>query len=229
MYLLLGVMAFFVWKQEMQVARDISVLRKEYLSHYKFKTWKEPSLFFRFLKRFTDLVVSLIVCITILPILYIVLGVIIKFSSEGPIIFRQKRVGLMGREFTCYKFRSMYLNSDNLTITRNDSHVTSVGRFIRKTHLDEFPQFINVLKGDMSLVGPRPLAVYVAKEFEQIPEYFQRLLLRPGITGMAQINSGRTLSAKEVLKLDLQYISDFSWWNDCCIIAKTLCFADDAY
>ena len=135
----------------------------------------------------------------------------------------------MGREFTCYKFRSMYLNSDNLTITRNDSHVTSVGRFIRKTHLDEFPQFINVLKGDMSLVGPRPLAVYVAKEFEQIPEYFQRLLLRPGITGMAQINSGRTLSAKEVLKLDLQYISDFSWWNDCCIIAKTLCFADDAY
>lgn len=229
MWLLLYVALFFVVVQEMNVACDVRVFHKEYLKQYKLEKWCEPSLFFRFIKRMTDIVVSLLVCVTILPLMYVVFGIIIKLTSEGPIIFKQKRIGLLGDEFTCYKFRSMYLNSDNITITRNDKHVTPIGRFMRKIHLDEFPQFINVLKGDMSLVGPRPLAKYVLKDFEDWPEYYYRLLARPGITGIAQINSGRTLSAEEVVRFDMQYLAEPSYWFDWYIMGKTLCFDDDSF
>ena len=227
--LLVFVVSFFVALQEMNVACDVRGGCKEYLMRYKPQSWREPSLFFRFIKRMTDVIVSVLVCVTILPLLYVVLGIIIKFTSEGPIIFKQKRIGLLGDEFICYKFRSMYLNSDNITITRNDKHVTPIGRFMRKIHLDEFPQFVNVLKGDMSLVGPRPLAQYVLKEFEHVPEYYWRLLSRPGITGIAQVNSGRTLSAEEVIRFDMQYLSAPSYWFDWYIIGRTLCFADDSF
>lgn len=227
--LLFYVFAFFVVLQEMYVDCDVSVYYKGYLQYYKLKKWRAPSLFLRFIKRITDIIVSLAVCITILPLMYVVLGVIIKLTSKGPVIFKQTRIGLLGDEFTCYKFRSMYLNSDNITITRNDKHVTPIGRFMRKIHLDEFPQFFNVLKGDMSLVGPRPLAKYVLKNYEDWPEYYQRLLARPGITGIAQINSGRTLSAAEVVRYDMQYLAEPSYWLDWYIMGKTLCFNDDSF
>ncbi len=222
-------LAFLFLGYEMQRAKEISLLKKEFMQIHKLSSVVEISLFVRFIKRLTDIVVSLLVCLIILPILYVVLAPFIKLSSAGPIIFRQKRVGLCGKEFVCYKFRSMYLGSDGLTIAKGDSHITPIGRIIRKTHLDEFPQFVNVLLGDMSLVGPRPLPQYVVQEFIKVPNYHYRLLVRPGITGISQINSGRTLELECVLKHDMEYLKTMSWLKDIQIMGKTLCFNDDAF
>ena len=229
MILLFGSIAFFVFVHEMQRAKNISLLKREFICIHQLSSVVEISLFMRFIKRLTDIVVSLLVCLTILPILCVVLAPFIKLSSAGPIIFCQKRVGLFGKEFVCYKFRSMYLGSDGVTISKGDARVTPVGRFIRKTHLDEFPQFVNVLFGDMSLVGPRPLPDYVVEDFKKIPDYYHRLLVRPGITGISQINSGRTLELEHVLKLDMEYLKTISWLKDIQIMGKTLCFNDDAF
>ncbi|EJW91737.1 undecaprenyl-phosphate glucose phosphotransferase, partial [gut metagenome] len=121
---------------------------------------REPlqQVYNRFLKRSFDIIFSLIVLITIYPILYVVVGIMIKISSPGPIIFKQKRTGLYGRDFNCFKFRTMKVNAqaDTLQAVKDDPRKTKIGNFLRKTNLDEFPQFINVFLGDMSVVGPRP-------------------------------------------------------------------------
>ena len=161
------------------------------------------------------------VCVTILPVLFIILGAIIKLTSSGPIIFAQKRVGILGGEFICYKFRSMYQNANNDFAVKNDRRVTSIGRFIRKTHLDEFPQFYNVLIGDMSLVGTRPPT---KQEYEQYELHHKvRLSAKPGLTGMWQ-TSGRSdiTDFEEIVKLDLQYIENWSLWLDIKLIFKTV-------
>lgn len=209
--------------------RKIYKYRKIYLKEFNLPEKLAPSLLYCVAKRLTDIIISLIVCLTIIPVLYVILGTIIKLTSTGPIIFSQKRIGLFGKEFTCYKFRSMYLNSSKVIAEKNDVRITPVGKFIRRTHLDEFPQFFNVLLGDMSLVGPRPSIDYIIEELAQYPNYNLRPMIRPGLSGLAQINSGRTLSRKRFLEFDIEYINNQSWWTDFKIILQTLKFADESY
>ncbi len=166
---------------------------------------------------------------------YIILGPIIKLDSKGPIIFAQNRVGRNGRIFKCYKFRSMKSNAEELKKElmakneveglmfkmENDPRVTRVGKFIRKTSLDELPQFINVLKGDMSLVGTRPPTVDEYEKYE--PKHKARVSMTPGLTGLWQV-SGRSeiKDFDEVVKLDMQYIDNWTIWLDIKIILLTI-------
>ena len=156
----------------------------------------------------------------------------IKLTSKGPIIYRQKRVGRDGKIFEFYKFRSMYIEACDTTLrgskwtTAKDekTRVTPLGRFIRKTNLDELPQFWNVLIGNMSFVGPRPeLPKFVDRFQKEIPDYFRRHRLKSGITGWAQVNGlkGDT-SIKERVRFDIFYIENWSFWFDIKIIIKTV-------
>lgn len=211
---------------EMLIASNISFMRKNYLCihHITPLMYHPKSIWSRFAKRATDIVVSVIVCVTVLPILYIVLGVIIKLTSKGPIIFKHRRVGLFGNEFTCYKFRSMYVGAGPQKAVENDVRVTPVGKFIRKTHLDEFPQFFNVLIGDMSLVGPRPLTKERIEKYDDIMLSDLRCLIRPGITGPNQL-----LGREHNFEIDIAYIKTQSWWHDLKILCQTLLFKDYTY
>lgn len=184
------------------------------------------------LKRFLDITLSIFFILALsVPILFIVLGV--KWSSPGPIIFRQKRHGLNGKEIEVYKFRSMYIHSDDdvAQARTDDPRVTPFGAFLRRTSLDELPQFINVLQGNMSIVGPRPHAIvhneYYAK---YIDNYMLRHAVRPGMTGLAQVNGCRgetdTLDKMERrVQYDLEYIRNWSLWLDSKIIIKTIFIA----
>lgn len=188
---------------------------------------KKPAFFI--LKRFTDIVVSLFVCLTILPVLYLILAPLIKLTSKGPVIFKQKRTGLFGQYFTCYKFRSMFLNDSDVIAEEDDPRITPIGKIIRKTHIDEFLQFINVLKGEMSLIGPRPSTKLSADKFIPYNRYKERYVLIPGITGLAQINSGRTLPTSQTLSFDLEYLEKMSYRTDIFILFETIKFKDVSY
>ena len=168
----------------------------------------------RALKRSFDIVFSLGVLLTVYPVLYIIVGTLIKITSPGPIFFKQKRTGLYGQEFECYKFRTMRVNSDadKLQAVKDDPRKTRVGDFLRRTNLDEFPQFINVLRGEMSVVGPRP---HMLKHTEQysalIDKYMVRHLVKPGVTGWAQVTGyrGETKTLEQMegrVKRDVWYI-----------------------
>ena len=181
----------------------------------------------RFQKRLFDIVFATIAIIILSP-LFLVLAVIIKCSDKGPVFFSQNRVGANNREFRIYKFRSMFMQpkaeSDTIWTTPDDSRVTKIGKFMRKTNLDELPQFWNVLKGDMSLVGPRPEREYFIEQFKkEIPDYKVRHLVKSGITGWAQLNGFRgDTSISERVKYDLQYIQYWSIWFDFKILFLTL-------
>lgn len=184
------------------------------------------------IKRATDLILSFtIVTLIILPMLFIAMGV--KLSSQGPIIFKQRRYGIHGESIEIWKFRSMRVCEDGDTIkqaTQNDSRTTRFGALLRRTSLDELPQFFNVLQGTMSIVGPRPHAI-AHNEFyrEQIPGYMLRHKVKPGITGLAQISGFRgeteTIDKMEGrIRLDLEYIRHWSLWLDTVIIFKTIVY-----
>ena len=193
-------------------------------------TVSAPSASYCIAKRFCDVIISLMVCLLILPILYLFLGLIIKLTSRGPVIFKQQRYGYLGKKFVCYKFRSMYQNAGPEKVKcPEDKRITPIGRFIRRTHLDEFPQFFNVLKGDMSVVGPRPEPDREVKKYFASKVGFERLIMLPGITGLAQVNSGRLLSDEDVLHYDFEYVSKPSLIKDFCLIIQTLKFSDVAY
>lgn len=193
---------------------------------------REPlqSLYNRFLKRAFDIVFSLGVLLTIFPILYIVVGTLIKLSSPGPILFRQKRTGLYGRDFECYKFRTMRVNAeaDTRQAVKDDPRKTRIGDFLRRTSLDEFPQFINVLLGDMSVVGPRPHMLRHTEQYSAlIDKYMVRHLVKPGITGWAQVTGyrGETRTLEQMegrVKRDVWYIENWSFFLDLKIIVVTL-------
>lgn len=141
-------------------------------------------------KRIMDVVTSLAVILLIFPWLFPVLYILIRLDSKGPVFFKQKRVGFLGRTFWCYKFRTMYVNdyADTRRAARNDPRVTRVGKFLRNTCLDEVPQFINVLLGHMSVVGPRPHMLKDTNEFSNLVSNYQfRNMARPGITGLSQV------------------------------------------
>jgi putative colanic acid biosysnthesis UDP-glucose lipid carrier transferase len=157
------------------------------------------------LKRIIDIVLSLLAIVFILSWLTPAIALIIRLSSKGPIFFKQRRVGLNGKEFVCYKFRTMRINdmADTLQATRTDPRITRVGHILRELNLDELPQFFNVLAGDMSIVGPRPHMLVHSVQFgKMIPDYRLRYLVKPGITGFAQIKGyrGTTPTYRSVYK-----------------------------
>jgi len=181
----------------------------------------------KFLKRIFD-IVGAIFCIIIFSIPMLIVSLLVKFTSPGPLIFKQKRIGLHNRAFNMYKFRSMRVQTASeekkAWTTMNDPRVTPVGKFIRSTSLDELPQFFNVLKGDMSLVGPRPERPYFVDKFkEDIPRYMVKHQVRPGITGWAQVNGYRgDTSIKKRIDCDIYYIENWSLSLDIKILVLTL-------
>ena len=183
----------------------------------------------RFIKRAFDLVMSGLFLFTVFPFIYIIVGGIIKITSPGPIFFKQKRNGINGKEFWCYKFRSMKVNkdADKLQATKNDPRKTKFGDFMRKTNIDELPQLINVFLGDMSLVGPRPHMLKHTEEYSAlIDNYMVRHLMKPGITGWAQVTGFRG-ETKELYQMegrveaDIWYMEHWSFLLDLFIIYKT--------
>ncbi|HDU2986203.1 TPA: undecaprenyl-phosphate glucose phosphotransferase, partial [Klebsiella pneumoniae subsp. pneumoniae] len=173
-------------------------------------------------KRLEDIFLSLLIIILISPIL-LVIAVAVKVSSPGPVIFKQKRYGMDGKAIKVWKFRSMTVMENDTLVkqaTKNDVRVTKVGSFLRKTSLDELPQFFNVLSGKMSIVGPRPHAVAHNEQYRNIIEgYMLRHKVKPGITGWAQINGWRgetdTIDKMEKrIEYDLEYIREWSIWLD---------------
>jgi len=181
-------------------------------------------------KRVSDIVLALIIQTLLLPIMLLI-AVAVKLSSPGPIIFRQRRYGLYGEEIVVYKFRSMTVTDDGPTVVQakqNDARVTKVGAFLRRSSLDELPQFINVLQGRMSIVGPRPHAVAHNELYRKlIKGYMLRHKVKPGITGWAQVNGSRgeteTLDKMEArIHYDLDYLRKWSLWLDVWIIVKTV-------
>ena len=181
-------------------------------------------------KRILDVAVSLLVVIFILSWLVPILGLLIYLESKGPIFFSQLRSGKNNKTFHCYKFRSMKVNkeSDSKQATKNDKRVTKIGRIIRKTSLDEFPQFFNVLKGEMSLVGPRPHMVKHTSDYSKIvDQYMIRQFLKPGITGWAQINGyrGEITENEQIVNRvneDLWYLENWNIWLDIRILFLTV-------
>ena len=180
------------------------------------------------LKRAMDLIISLVALILLIP-LYIICALAVKFSSSGPIFYLQDRVGLDGRVFKIIKFRTMYLNSEEAgpqLSSTNDSRITKAGRFMRKTRLDEFPQFINVILGHMSLVGPRPeRQFYIDKIMELAPQYVHLTKVRPGITSWGQVKYGYAENVEQMLdrmKFDLLYLKNRSIALDIKIMFYTI-------
>ena len=179
---------------------------------------------YNFIKRFFDIFVSIIALIICL-IPSVIVAIIIKCDSEGPVIYQQERSGKNGKTFMLYKFRSMYIDAENegaRWAAENDTRCTRIGKFLRKSRIDEIPQFINILKGDMSFVGPRPERPYFYGVFEQtIHGFSHRLNVTPGLTGLAQVNGGYDLLPEEKIVLDMQYIQNRSLWLDTKCILKT--------
>lgn len=184
----------------------------------------------RIVKRGFDIFFSLFVLLTIFPPILLIVGSLIKIYSPGPIFFTQKRTGLKGKSFSCYKFRSMRVNkdADKQMATKGDPRITPIGAFIRKTSIDELPQFINVLLGDMSVVGPRPHMLKHTEEYSRLIDKFMlRHLIKPGITGWAQVTGyrGETKTLEEMegrVKKDVWYIENWSFFLDIKIIFKTM-------
>ncbi|HWQ71181.1 MAG TPA: sugar transferase [Desulfitobacteriaceae bacterium] len=188
----------------------------------------------RLLKRLLDVVVSVLVLAVIWPFLLLI-SLWIRFDSPGPVLFRQTRVGLGGKPYKIFKFRTMILNADTLMQAKlagvedlenfifqekNDPRITRSGKFLRKRSLDELPQLLNVLIGNMSLVGPRPEVPEIVKLYT--PEQYTRLDVPPGVTGLAQINGRSELTLGETLAYDLEYVRKWSLWLDIKILWETV-------
>jgi putative colanic acid biosynthesis UDP-glucose lipid carrier transferase len=181
-------------------------------------------------KRWFDVVVSTAALVFLAPLL-VLIALIIKLTSPGPVIFKQRRYGLDGREITVWKFRSMRVQEDGDVVTqarKDDDRITPIGRFIRKTSIDELPQFFNVLQGSMSVVGPRPHAVAHNETYRKlIKGYMMRHKVRPGITGWAQVNGARGETATlekmaQRIDLDLYYLRNWSLKLDLYIVWRTV-------
>ncbi|MCX7920943.1 MAG: sugar transferase [Clostridia bacterium] len=184
-------------------------------------------------KRLFDIMIALVAIILLLPV-FIITAIAIRVESPGQVIFTQKRNGLKGKIFRMYKFRSMVINAEKLLSElesknevsghmfkiRNDPRITRVGKIIRKTSIDELPQLFNVLKGDMSIVGPRPPIVREVEKYD--PWHNLRLSVRPGLTGLWQVSGRNDIGFDEMVRLDLRYIRERSFWYDVKIMLKTI-------
>jgi lipopolysaccharide/colanic/teichoic acid biosynthesis glycosyltransferase len=175
------------------------------------------------LKRLLDVAIASIAILILLPV-FLAIALLVRLSSPGPILFRQERLGKLGTTFTIYKFRTMVDGAVNigagLNTFKGDPRITPVGKFLREYHLDELPQLFNVLKGDMSLVGPRPLLPL------ELPKYSdrqkRRLLVSPGITAWEAVNGGLDNTREQRIELDLWYVDRWNFWIDLLILARTI-------
>ncbi|MCR4029645.1 exopolysaccharide biosynthesis polyprenyl glycosylphosphotransferase [Flavobacterium panacis] len=191
----------------------------------------------RLVKRVFDIVFSLLVITFVLSWLYPILAIIIKRQSKGPVLFKQLRTGKKNQSFYCYKFRSMAVNtdSDSVQAKKGDMRVTPIGKFIRRTSLDELPQFFNVLQGDMSVVGPRPHMIKHTEDYNsQINDFMVRHFVKPGITGLAQISGHRgetkkVSDMKKRVKADIEYLQNWSLIKDLkiCLLTVVLTLKGD--
>lgn len=169
------------------------------------------------LKRFFDIVFSIIGIIILIPF-FIIIFLAIRIDSKGPVFFKQARLGKNGLVFQIYKFRSMVVNAEfigtGLFNFANDPRVTRVGGFMRKTSIDELPQLLNILKGDMSFVGPRPPVTYELGDYKDFDSTLKKCYtVKPGVTGLAQINGRNELSRDEKIKYDFQYVESYHKWG----------------
>jgi lipopolysaccharide/colanic/teichoic acid biosynthesis glycosyltransferase len=175
-----------------------------------------------FLKRIFDIAVSLVGLILLLP-LFLVVAVLIKIDSQGSVFFLQERIGKNGKPFYPFKFRTMIEGAVDrglgVTVSKNDERITKVGYFLRKYAIDEFPQLINVLKGEMSLVGPRPTLRYQVEKYNEFEK--KRLMAKPGLAGWALIHGRNSLTWEERIKYDIWYVDNWSFWLDLKIIFMT--------
>ncbi len=171
-------------------------------------------------KRFLDILFSLIGLLLTWPIL-LVTALIIRITMGSPVLFRQMRPGLQGKPFVMYKFRTMHdLRDEDGNVLPDEQRLTRVGRFLRSTSIDELPELINVLKGEMSLVGPRPLLMEYLDRYT--PEQARRHNVKPGITGWAQVNGRNAISWEDKFKLDVWYVDNWSLWLDIKILFLTV-------
>lgn len=203
----------------------------EHLSENSFGSLT-PRLDYMLFKNVVDWLTAFVVGVLILPLL-IVIGLLVRFTSPGPAIFRQERIGYQGQPFKVYKFRTMKVMAPNpiqerdFAITRNrDDRITTIGRFLRTSRIDELPQILNILKGEMSWIGPRPEAAVLSRWYEQeIPFYRYRHIVRPGIAGWAQVCQGHVAEIDDVrskLNYDFYYIKQYSPWIDLLIVVRTI-------
>lgn len=177
-----------------------------------------------FFKRFTDIIISLLgIVIGGIPMLIVAL--LVKLDSPGPVLFKQARLGKNGKQFHIYKFRSMCVGAEKSGVysDNQDKRVTKVGKFIRATSLDELPQFFNILKGDMSLIGPRPPLTYHPWPLEEYTDFQRRMFeVRPGITGWAQVHGRKDVEWHHRIELSVWYVDHLSFWLDIKIMFKTV-------
>lgn len=214
---------------ELEVEENYSSKKKD--SHEEYINYN-CSFTYYFIKRFIDIICS-VLGITFLSPLMLIISIAIKINSKGPVIFSQERVGKNGRIFKMYKFRSMVVNAEDLLCElknknemsgpmfkmKEDPRVTSVGKFIRKTSIDELPQLFNVLKGEMSLVGPRPNLPEEVAKFNDWQK--QKLLVKPGLTCYWQVMGRNDIGFEEWMKLDIKYIKDRNTLLDLKLVFKT--------
>ncbi|MCW1311249.1 MAG: exopolysaccharide biosynthesis polyprenyl glycosylphosphotransferase [Candidatus Parvarchaeota archaeon] len=179
--------------------------------------------FWLLVKNVFDFFVSLIALLILSP-LFLLVSILIKVDSRGPVFFIQERVGKNGKLFKAYKFRTMTVDAPEKTkgkyIEKDNPYVTRVGRILRRTGIDELPQLINVLKGEMSLVGPRPTLPYQVAKYSDCQK--KRLIVKPGITGWALVNGRNKLTWEERINYDIWYIENWSFWLDIKILFKTV-------
>jgi undecaprenyl phosphate N,N'-diacetylbacillosamine 1-phosphate transferase len=181
-------------------------------------------MIYKFIKRLLDVILSVIGLIILSPILLIT-AIAIKLESKGSVIFQQDRLGFNGQAFKIYKFRSMCVGAekDGVYETKGDMRVTKVGRIIRKTSIDELPQFVNIIKGDMSIIGPRPTLTYHPWPIENYThEQRKRFNVRPGVTGWAQINGRKDVLWDKRIEYDVWYVDNLSFGLDLKIFIKTV-------
>ena len=186
----------------------------------------KDSFIYRIYSRMLDIVSSFIGLLVGTP-LVIIFGLLIKLEDGGPIFYKQERLGKDEKHFSIYKLRSMRVDAEKISgaqwAQKNDPRITKVGNFIRKTRIDEIPQLVNILKGNMSLIGPRPERPELTYQFDkEIPGFLLRTVVKPGLTGLAQVNGGYEISPEEKLKWDIEYIKNRNILMDIKIIFATI-------
>jgi exopolysaccharide biosynthesis polyprenyl glycosylphosphotransferase len=226
-----------------QIGTTVHIIQEDFLEGFKNKKTFDnsfithqttPTKYISLkMKEAFDILFSAFVLVITSPIMLIII-ILIKCTDKGPVFFKQERVGQNGRRFVCFKFRSMILNAESMVEElqhqnesdgptfkiENDPRITKIGKFLRKTSLDEFPQFFNVIKGEMSVVGPRPPLLSEVKQYEKYQ--LRRLSMKPGITCIWQVSGRNSISFKEWMQMDLDYIDNWSVWLDMKIILKTI-------
>lgn len=197
---------------------------KQYIDKIDYSIVNKGSLFDLY-QRFFDILLSLIALIIGIPII-LIFGILIKIEDNGPITYKQERLGKNGKMFYVYKLRSMRTDAEKYGAQwaeKDDPRITKVGKFIRKTRIDEIPQLWNILKGDMGIIGPRPERSIFTKEFEEkYTNFVYRLAIKPGLTGWAQVNGGYEMDPGEKLEYDLYYIKNRSFFLDVKIVFMTV-------